>query len=239
MLRPPGGRRGGPVLRFARRGDASPEHRGRPRLPLLGNIWQVRALSPRSPEKEGNGMRLCSTILAPVLSIALVACGRSSPAAPAAEIEQLRVLAAGVVASTEAYVARAEAMADRAACRTARATYDAQVRPRIEGMVGPRAQGGPVAAGQGPGRARRHRVRGRHHARRARTAPGHRLQLSRPGGEQGRGGEAPRGHGFDGRTSRSRAPRQSAAAMAPGAEEREEGGPRCVRFSDGTEMYLP
>ncbi len=80
-------------------------------------------------------MRLCSTILAPVLSIALVACGRSSPAAPAAEIEQLRVLATGVVASTEAYVARAEAMADRAACRTARATYDAQVRPRIEGMV--------------------------------------------------------------------------------------------------------
>jgi len=32
---------------------------------------------------------------------------------------------------------------------------------------------------------------------------------------------------------------EATAALAPGADEREEGGPRCVRFSDGTEMYLP
>jgi hypothetical protein len=32
---------------------------------------------------------------------------------------------------------------------------------------------------------------------------------------------------------------EAPAAMATGAAERDEGGPRCVRFSDGTGMYLP
>ncbi len=78
-------------------------------------------------------MRMCSMILVPALAFA--ACGRSSPAAPAAEIEQLRVLASGVVDSAEAYGARAAGMPDRAACRTARAGYDEEVRPRVEAMV--------------------------------------------------------------------------------------------------------
>ena len=68
-------------------------------------------------------------------ALALAACGRSSPAAPAAEIELLRVLASGVATDTETYGVRATSMADRAACRAARAGYEEQVRPRIERMV--------------------------------------------------------------------------------------------------------
>jgi len=183
-------------------------------------------------------MRLCSTILAPVLSIALAACGRSSPAAPAAEIEQMRVLATGVVASTEAYVARAEAMADRAACRTARTAYDAQVRPRIESMVAlaPKvdrwlqARGPDEHADTGCAAATMLDELERHLA----------IACSFPDLAANRAESLQHLEAMD-RWADLEVARaaEAAAAMAPGAEERDEGGPRCIRFSDGTEMYLP
>ena len=171
-------------------------------------------------------------------ALALAACGRSSPAAPAAEIEQLRVLATGVVASTEAYVARAESMSDRAACRTARAAYDAQVRPRIEGMVAVAPRVDRWLEARGPDE----------HADTECAADTMLDELDRhlgiacsfPDLAANRAEAAQHLEAMD-RWADLEIARaaEASAAMAPGATERDESGPRCVRFSDGTEMYLP
>jgi hypothetical protein len=170
--------------------------------------------------------------------VAFAACGRSSPAAPAAEIEQLRVLASGVVDSAEDYGARAAAMADRAACRAARAGYDEQVRSRIEAMVALAPRVDRWLQARGPD----------DHADTACSSTTMLDELDRHLGIACSYPDLP--------ANRAEAVRhveaidrwadlavaravEAAAAVAPGAAENGGGGPRCVRFSDGNEMYLP
>ena len=170
--------------------------------------------------------------------VALAGCGRSSPAAPAAEIEQLRVLASGVIGAAEAYGVRAAAMTDRAACRAARAGYEEQVRSRIEGMVAlaPRvdrwlqARGPDDHADTECSTSTLLDELDRHLAI-ACSSP----DLAANRAEAVRHLEA-MDRWADLAVARAA---EASAAMAPGAAENDGRGPRCVRFSDGKEMYLP
>jgi hypothetical protein len=183
-------------------------------------------------------MRMCSTLLAPALALALAACGRSSPVAPAAEIELLRVLASGVAADTEAYGVRATSMADRAACRAARGDYEEQVRPRIERMVAIAPRVDRWLQARGPSE----------HVDAECTTSTMRDELERhlaiacssPDVVANRA-EAERHLDAMGRWADLAIARaeEAGGALAPGSAVRVEGGPRCVRFSDGNEMYLP
>ncbi len=181
-------------------------------------------------------MRMCSMILVPALAFA--ACGRSSPPAPAAEIEQLRVLANGVVDSAEDYRDRAAAMADRAACRTARAAHDERVRSRIEAMVAlaPRvdrwlqARGPDDHADTGCSSTTMLDELDRHLG----------IACSSPDLAANRAEAVRHVEAIDRWADLAVArAAEAAAATAPGAAENDGGGPRCVRFSDGNEMYLP
>ena len=181
-------------------------------------------------------MRMCSMILVPAL--ALAACGRSGPAAPVAEIEQLRVLASGVVDAAEAYGVRAAAMTDRAACRAARAGYEEQARPRIEGMVAVATRvdrwlqaRGPVDHADTECSSSTLLDELDRHLAIACSSP----DLAANRTEAVRHLEAV-DRWADLAVARAA---EASAAMAPGAAENDGRGPRCVRFSDGNEMYLP
>jgi hypothetical protein len=170
--------------------------------------------------------------------VALGACGRSSPAAPTAEIEQLRVLASGVVSTAEAYGVRSGSMTDHAACRAARAGYDEQVRPRIEGMVAlaPRvdrwlqARGPDDHADTECSTSTLLDELDRHLA----------IACSSPDLAANRAEAARHLEAVDRWADLSVArAAEASAAMASGSAENDGRGPRCVRFSDGKGMYLP
>ncbi len=183
-------------------------------------------------------MSMRSMIVVPALALALASCGRSSPAATPADTAQLRALSSGIVRSTESYGARASSATSPSACRAARSDYEEQVRPAIEGMLAlaPRVD-------------ERMRARGlsqhadlecggvamlaefERHTDIACTSPG--LEVNRA--------EAALHATAMGRWADLTVARAEEVGMASEPERPAGGGggPRCVRFADGSHMYLP
>ena len=168
-------------------------------------------------------------LLVPLL--ALVACGRSTPAAPPPEAVQLRALGDTVARSVEAYGARSSSMADAASCRALRDEHERQVRPALGEIAALAPRLVPWLRARGP----------TEHADAECLAGAMLAEIER--------------HTDIGCTSldlavnRAEAARYVAAmdrwanlAVArgdPTGELREGTGPRCVRFSDGERMYQP
>ena len=157
-----------------------------------------------------------SMIVVPAL--ALASCGRSSPAATPADTAQLRALSSGIVRSTESYGARASSATNPSACTAARSDYEEQVRPAIEGLLalGPRVD---------------ERMRARGLSQHADVECGGVAMLAEferhtdiactsPGLEVNRAEEV-------------------GMAAEPERPAGGGGGPRCVRFADGSHMHLP
>ncbi len=168
-------------------------------------------------------------LLVPLL--ALVACGRSTPATPPPEAVQLRALGHTVVRSVETYAARSSSMANGASCRALRDEHENQVRPALGGIASLAPRLGPWLRARGP----------TEHADAECLAGAMLAEIER--------------HTDIACTSlelavnRAEAARYAAAmdrwadlAVArgdPTVELREGTGPRCVRFSDGERMYQP
>ena len=166
-----------------------------------------------------------------VSSLALAACGRSTPAAPPGDAALLRTFGSAIVTADEAYRARAASMTSSAACRTARSEYEDRVRPAIEGILalGPRLD--PWLRTRGP----------EEHADVECGAGAMLAEFER--------------HtdiactSLDMTANRTEAAQHAvtmdrwanlAIARADGVGTTGEGsGPRCVRFSDGERVYLP
>jgi len=183
-------------------------------------------------------MSMRSMIVVPALVLVLAACGRSSPTATPADTAQLRVLASGIVSSTEAYGARASSATSPSACRAARSEYEEQVRPALEGMLalGPRVD---------------ERMRARGLSQHADLECGGVAMLAEferhtdiactsPVLEVNRAEAAQHALAMD-RWADLAVARAEEAGMAaePGRLAGGGGGPRCVRFADGSQMYLP
>jgi hypothetical protein len=183
-------------------------------------------------------MSMHSMTVVQALALVLAACGRSSPAATPADAAQLRALSSGIVRSTESYGARASSATTPPACRAARSDYEEQVRPAIEGMLAlaPRvdermrtrglSQHADVECGGGAMLAEFER-----HTDIACTSLG--LEVNRA--------EAAQHAMAMGRWAGLAVARAEEVGMASGPElpAGGGGGPRCVRFADGSHMYLP
>jgi hypothetical protein len=168
-------------------------------------------------------------LLVPLL--ALVACGRSTPATPPPEAVQLRALGDSVARSVETYGARSSSMADGASCRALRDEHEREVRPALRGIATLAPRLGPWLRARGP----------TEHADAECLAGAMLAEIER--------------HtdiactSLDLAVNRAEAARYAAAmdrwanlAVArgdPTSELREGTGPRCVRFSDGERMYQP
>jgi hypothetical protein len=168
-------------------------------------------------------------LLVPLL--ALVACGRSTPASPPPEAVQLRALGSAVARTVETYGARSSSMSDAASCRALRDEHERQVRPALSEIAALAPRLGPWLRARGP----------TEHADAECLAGAMLAEIER--------------HTDIGCTSldlaanRAEAARYAAAmdrwadlAIArgdPTGELREGTGPRCVRFSDGERMYQP
>jgi hypothetical protein len=174
-------------------------------------------------------MRFRSMIL--LSSLALAACGRSTPAAPPADAARLRAFGTVIATSTEAYLSRSVSMPGSAACREARNGYEDLVRPAIEGILA-----------IGPGLDQRVRSRGPEEHADVECGAGAMLaEFER--------------HtdiactSLDLATNRAETARHAVtmgrwAALAvaradEGGTAAGESGPHCVRFSDGERVYLP
>jgi hypothetical protein len=168
-------------------------------------------------------------LLVPLL--ALVACGRSTPATPPPEAVQLRALGSAVARTVETYGARSSSMSDAASCRALRDEHEREVRPALSEIAALAPRLGPLLRARGP----------TEHADTECLAGAMLAEIER--------------HtdiactSLDLAVNRAEATRYAAAmdrwaelAVARGAptgELREGTGPRCVRFSDGERMYQP
>jgi hypothetical protein len=173
-------------------------------------------------------MRIQSVILAS--SLALAACGGSTPAPPPPEAAQVRTLADGIAKAAEDYAARTAAMESGSSCRTLRAAYEARVGPAIEGI---RAVAGKIdewSRSRGPG----------DHADLECAAGAMLAEFQRHTDIACTALELPvnRAEAVAHVLLVDRWTDLVAARVAEGAPRR-EGGPRCVRFADGALMYMP
>jgi hypothetical protein len=170
-------------------------------------------------------------ILLVAILLALVACGRSTPATPPPEVVQLRALGNSVARSVGAYGARSSSMTDGASCRALRDEHEREVRPALRAIAALAPRLGPWLRARGP----------TEHADAECLAGALLAEIER--------------HtdiactSLDLAANRAEAARYVAAmdrwadlAVArgdPTGELREGTGPRCVRFSDGERMYQP
>jgi hypothetical protein len=164
-------------------------------------------------------------------SLALAACGRSTPPAPQGDVARLRAYGGLIVTAAEEYRARSASVTSSAACRTARNEYEARVRPAIEGILSLAPRLDPWLRSRGP-------------EEHADVECGASAMLS----------EFERHTdiactSLDLATNRAEAAQHAAtmdrwadlavARAGEGGPSAEGGGPRCVRFSDGERVYLP
>jgi len=174
-------------------------------------------------------MRFRSMIL--VSSLALAACGRSTPPAPSGDLARLRAFGTAIGAAVAEYRARSESMTSSASCRAARTEYEDRVRPAIEGILALAPRLDPWLRSRGP----------EEHADLECGASAMRSEFER--------------HtdiactSLDLATNRAETAQHAAtmgrwadlvvARAGEGAPSAEASGPRCVRFSDGERTYLP
>jgi hypothetical protein len=168
-------------------------------------------------------------LLVPLL--ALVACGRSTPATPPPEAVQLRAFGTTVARSVDTYGARSSSMADGTSCRALRDEHENQVRPALGGIAALSSRLDSWLRARGS----------TEHADTECLAGAMLAEIER--------------HtdiactSLDVAANRAEAARYAAAmdrwadlAVArgdPTGDLREGAGPRCVRFSDGERMYQP
>lgn len=164
-------------------------------------------------------------------ALAFSACGRSNPAPPPAEAAQLRDLGNAIEAATGAYAVRTASTNTPAECRAARAEYEKQVGPAIDGIRTLGARLDPWIEDRGPSehadvecQAGAMQAEFERHTDIACTS----LDLTANRTEAARHVVA-----MD-RWADLAVARASSIGTATEAK-----GPRCVRFADGDRMYMP
>lgn len=182
-------------------------------------------------------MSMRSMIVVPALALTLASCGRSSPAATPADVAQLRALASGIVSSTEAYGARASSATSPSACRAARSEYEEQVRPAIEGMLALALRVEERIRARGLSQHADVECSGV--AMLAEFERHTDIACTSPGLEVNRAEAALHALAMDRWADLAVARAEEAGITAEPERLAGGGGPRCVRFADGSHMYLP
>jgi hypothetical protein len=167
--------------------------------------------------------------LAPILVLA--ACGRSAPPAAPAEVDTFRAVATTVGSALDAHGDRAASMESATSCREERNEYEERVGPAIERMASLAARIDPWLRERGPSDhadlecvAAALRAEFERHTDIACTSP----DLA-----------ANRAETLAHVATVARWRNLAVARLEEAGGEGKGTGPRCVRFSDGSVMYLP